>query len=169
MPNGVFERRIKTDDERRQIVEARFWSRIDKSGPTMPGMTTPCWAWTGFLTHDGYGRMFFGKKPSVLTHRFAYELCVGPCPPRPLEPDHLCRNRACANPDHIEFVTKRENQMRGIGFVPINAAKTHCKHGHEYDEKNTIRRARHLDRRECRECGRQAQRRYQDKKRGIVI
>lgn len=65
--------------------------------------------------------------------------------------DHLCRNRACINPDHLEPVTQRENILRGEGVAAKNAQKTHCKHGHQFTKENTYL---YQGKRLCRECRR---------------
>ena len=109
-----------------------------------------CWMWLGHIDPAGYGRI---KKPGSrvpsYTHRVSYELHVGPIPPG-LQIDHLCRNRACLNPAHLEVVTLVENVMRGFGLPARNARKTHCKHGHEFTEANTQRSEAD---RACRACG----------------
>ncbi len=120
----------------------------------------PCMRWDGFITSDGYGRLRFnGKK--VLVHRLAYERCREIIPSG-LEPDHLCRNRACFCPAHMEIVTKTENIRRGIS-LPILAAyreeqqrRTHCIHGHLFDDRNTGRNSK--GNRYCRECKNSARR-----------
>jgi hypothetical protein len=117
----------------------RVWSKIDASGI--------CWEWTDSLVRKGYGYVRWGGKYRR-AHRVVWELLVGTLPAG-LEPDHLCRNRACVNPDHLEFVTHRVNTLRGNAPHANNARKTHCPHGHEYTEANT-----YIDqgKRRCRTC-----------------
>jgi hypothetical protein len=82
-------------------------------------------------------------------HRFAWELLRGAIPDG-LTLDHLCRNRRCVNPDHLEPVTAVENTMRGQAPHAINARKTHCLRGHAFDEENTYVRSDGA--RICRAC-----------------
>ena len=121
----------------------RFWAKVDKSGE--------CWLWTGaLLQKGGYGA--FRLWPStVRAHRFSYELAKGSIP-EGLELDHLCRVHACVNSDHLEAVTRRENLLRGNGPSGINARKTHCPQGHEYNSENTSYSPAGW--RSCRECAR---------------
>lgn len=101
-------------------VEARFWVKVDK--------TSDCWVWTGAVNSRGYGS--FGLQGSMRqAHRVAYELLVGPIPAG-LVLDHLCRNRLCVRPEHLEVVTNRENVLRGVGACATNARKTRCVKGH---------------------------------------
>lgn len=115
----------------RYTPEERFWSRVNK--------TDTCWLWTGTgsRTGLGYGRFQpeLGNPRLVGSHRWAYEQLVGPIPPG-LHLDHLCRTPSCVNPAHLEPVTNRENQLRGVGFPARNAAKTHCPQGHPYAGPN---------------------------------
>jgi hypothetical protein len=128
-------------------AEERFWKRIDK--------TDTCWLWRPPLTPAGYGQFFPTKGTRMLAHRFAYELLVGPIP-QGLTLDHLCRVRNCVNPEHLEPVTIGVNGRRGNSPWAINARKTHCPKGHEYDEANTY--VSPQGRRLCRACHREYQR-----------
>lgn len=118
---------------------------------------TACWEWTGYKINDGYGRLYdSATKKKQLAHRLAYEELLGPVPAG-LQLDHLCRNRACINPAHLEPVTHWENTRRSpIHFAAICARKTHCVHGHEFTPENTRIEVRADGRRhrKCRECGR---------------
>lgn len=111
-----------------------------------------CWIWQGYLIPNGYARISVGGL-RMYAHRASYEAFVGPIP-NGLEIDHLCRVRHCANPEHLEPVTREMNVRRGIS-AEVNrqrhAARTHCKRGHPFDEDNTKRKPRG---RSCRACSR---------------
>lgn len=104
---------------------------------------TGCWVWQDAPDRKGYGRLNV-HRIMRLAHRVVYELLVGPIPDG-LILDHLCRNRICVRPDHLEPVTSVENTRRGV--FPV---KSECPQGHPYDEENTLTDNRGY--RHCREC-----------------
>lgn len=121
---------------------------------------TGCWVWQWSRTTKGYGSIRSeGVKRQA--HSVYYERLVGPIP-EGLQLDHLCRNPACVNPDHLEPVTSRENTLRGISPPAVNAAKTHCIRGHPFDEDNT--RIAANGGRICRICDRAEKRRGRARK-----
>lgn len=105
-----------------KTLEERFWEKVDCSGD--------CWEWTAHIRGKGYGG-FWKDGKMMFAHRVAYELEVGKIPTG-LEIDHLCRNRKCVNPHHLEPVTTRENVLRGEGLAAKQSRQTHCKRGHEF-------------------------------------
>ncbi len=98
-----------------------------------------CWNWTGYIRKNGYGQLRVrGDKLPWLAHRYVYSQLVGPLV-EGHDLDHLCRNKACVNPKHLEQVTHRENCLRGDSFAAVQARKTHCMRGHEFTPENTWR------------------------------
>lgn len=112
----------------------RFMLKVDKQ--------QSCWIYTG-QTDNGYGR-FWHMGKNFLAHRWIYEQMISPIPPK-MQIDHLCRNRSCVNPEHLEIVSNNEQQRRR------SMAQTHCKHGHGFTKENTYL---YKNKRNCRECGR---------------
>jgi hypothetical protein len=107
-----------------------------------------CHEWTGARIPDGYGHTSVNGR-AVLAHRLYYEAAKGHIADG-LEIDHLCRNRSCVNPDHLEPVSHRENVLRGENPMAQQARRTHCKRGHLFDEENTY--LMHGRKRVCKEC-----------------
>ena len=121
-----------------------------------------CWEWHGAKVGQGYGAVTVAGQ-TLLAHRVSYEFYVGPIP-EGLQIDHLCRNRACVNPDHLEAVLQKANLLRGESFSAKNARKTHCTKGHEFTSENTYRYQRKDGswRRDCRICRAAARRRSKE-------
>lgn len=134
------------------IEAARFWTKVEMKGKY------ECWEWRA-AKEAGYGR--FGRRDATSqAHRISYENLVGPIP-EGLVLDHLCRNRSCVNPEHLEPVTIGENVLRGETLPAKLKARTHCINGHEYSLANT-----HWlnNKRFCRACNRERMQRARDKK-----
>lgn len=119
---------------------SRFESKyeIDGSG---------CFVWQAGVSTQGYGKFKVGGK-TALAHRWNYQRVKGEIP-KGMVLDHLCRNRRCVNPEHLEVVDTRENVLRGVGPSAANETKTHCVNGHEFTAGNTYHRR---NGRECRKC-----------------
>jgi hypothetical protein len=103
-----------------------------------------CWHWTKYVKPNGYGQVGVPGRYPQYVHRVAYEAWVGPIPDG-LHLDHLCRQRDCCNPRHLQPVTAAVNVRRAFELI------THCPQGHPYDESNTYRHATKPGR-QCRAC-----------------
>lgn len=123
----------------RRSIEADFWARVDRSGD--------CWAWTGALNAKGYGICRYQGR-TLLAHRLAFGFTSGPVPSGDL--DHLCRNRRCVNPGHLEAVLHRDNVLRGESPVAVSVRTNSCQKGHELTPENTY--VYDGGRRRCRTC-----------------
>ena len=112
------------------MLSNNFWKKITH--------VDTCWIWNGYIDKDGYGRYKHEGK-NYFTHRLAYLTYSGEIP-QGLEIDHLCRNRNCCNPDHLEAVTHKENILRGESPSAINGRKAKCPKGHDYTNETKGRR-----------------------------
>ena len=117
-----------------QDAETRFMAFVEKAD-------SGCWNWTGTCQANGYSTFAIAGK-TVRGHRWSYEHFVAQIPDG-LEIDHLCRNRKCVNPSHLEPVTRKENRRR--------AMRSHCVNGHEFTPENIYL---HSGKRYCRTCRR---------------
>ncbi|MGW6704764.1 HNH endonuclease signature motif containing protein [Streptomyces sp. NPDC054956] len=121
-----------------------------------PWYMTKCMIWPWGSDGHGYGVVSRNGR-NAKVHRVMYELVRGPVP-EGLELDHLCRRRACFNPEHLEAVTRQINVLRGVSPAAKHALVTHCPQGHLYDEANTAPLKR--GRRGCRACSRESSNGY---------
>ena len=120
-----------------------------------------CWTWNGGPAGNGYGQVSC-KGRKYITHRVVYEAMIGPIP-EGLTIDHLCRNRLCVNPAHLEAVTMRENLLRGDSPAARAARRDSCPKGHAYTKENTYVTKAGV--RQCRHCHADNERRYRAKRR----
>lgn len=133
------------------VIAPSFWANV------CPEPMSGCWLWVGTVSKQGYGSFSLAGK-RFAAHRYSWEASRGPIPAG-LQIDHLCRVRCCVNPQHLEPVTGKENVHRAA------ILRTHCKHGHPFNEENTqyhgtvricrkcVIRARRLYRRACKAVG----------------
>jgi hypothetical protein len=132
----------------------RFWEKVH------PEPNTGCWLWAGSTRGIGYSGIRWQGR-IVYAHRVAFEAFKGAIGDG-LYLDHLCRQRMCVNPAHLEAVSHRENTMRGRGLAAINARKTECHRGHPYTVENTYWDT--TGGRECRICRQSARDRYKSRR-----
>lgn len=125
-----------------------------------------CWEWTGGHCSAGYGsKKWQGKETNA--HRVVYEIMVGPIP-EGLVLDHLCQNKGCVRPSHLEPVTNYVNTMvRGTSPWAVKSRATHCVHGHPLEGRNLIIRPE--GGRRCRACSYEAVKRYQARKKAVSL
>src|SRR4051812_21072155 len=95
---------LESDMTKTSAALDRFWAKVQVGAPGQ------CWEWTATRDRGGYGR-FYLRGGLAAAHRFSYQTFVGPIP-EGLEIDHLCHNRGCVNPQHLDVVTRRENIKR---------------------------------------------------------
>lgn len=141
--------RLKGSHTRLCSTECRFLSKVTVASPDA------CWEWTGSQDGKGYGQMKLQGRSPIKAHRIGYELFVESIP-EGLTLDHLCRNRSCVNPDHLEPVTIRENTLRGMAPGIVTLRTGVCQRGHSMD--NAIIKPNGA--RTCRVCENERQRRY---------
>jgi hypothetical protein len=136
-----------------RAVDERLWERVDKtSNPN------GCWIWLGSFNTHGYGQMMVGSRLDgtrtlATTHRLAYKLTKGDISPQ-LEIDHLCRNRKCCNPEHLEVVPHSVNVNRAVAGSDDLCINGHAKTYNSKDKRFY-----------CKTCRREANRRFRAKNR----
>lgn len=143
-------------------IEQRFWEQVDKNGPVPTNRPDlgPCWVWTGKLNKKSHYAQLNTEREKY-AHRVSYELLIGPIPDG-LELDHLCQNRACVNPAHLEPVTRQVNFLRGNHPNAIAIRTGFCKRGHPRTPENL--RTNKDGCKVCRACDREKQReRYRNR------
>lgn len=128
----------------RRDFDTAFWSYVRK--------TSTCWIWTG-----GQSSKRYGSFRNILVHRYAYEYHKGKIPDG-MTIDHVCKQRLCVNPCHLEVVTRWENVRRGNTITGNNERKLCCVNGHEFTEANIYRPKR--GGRSCRTCQQKREREY---------
>jgi len=127
-------------------LSKRLWTKVSRTGNVCE-----CWLWTGAITSAGYGSIYAGNRRVASAHRVTYEETFGPIPAG-LQIDHLCRDRRCVNPWHLEPVTASENISRSPLRFDKYRSRTTCKNGHRIGPGDTyITPQGH---RKCRACGR---------------
>ena len=131
--------------------DTAFWAKVKK--------TADCWIWIGGVTSKKYGSLH-----NVIAHRYAYEQAKGKIPDG-LTIDHLCKQKLCVNPDHLEAVTRWENVRRGNTITGNNERKQFCVNGHAFTEENTYRYHGH---RMCKTCLAIRDREYKARHRGRI-
>jgi len=136
-------------------TERRLLEKIEKQ------KGSDCWFFTGSKLPSGYGILWNGVRP-IGAHRISFQLYRGEITDG-MEIDHICNNRSCVNPEHLQLLTHKENMRKSSALMGINARKTHCKRDHELSGDNlhiTPRGAR-----QCKECMRMHARNAKARKR----
>jgi hypothetical protein len=133
-----------------------FWNSVS------PEPNSGCWLWTGPGNHADYGKTWW-KGKTISAHRKSWLALVGDVPDE-MQLDHLCKNRRCCNPAHLEVVTARENTRRSESPTGQRARQTHCIHGHELTGDNLFF-AKGGKERQCRACLQRRHREARDRRR----
>lgn len=138
-------------------VVPRFWAKVRK--------TEGCWLWTGAMQSSRYGQIGWDHKV-YLAHRVSYWLHKGAIPVG-MQIDHLCRNRLCVNPLHLEVVTNAENVARTNTPQGIVVRTGFCQRGHDLTLPNSRRGG--TNKHQCRECHNASMRRMRSRQKGSVV
>lgn len=130
-------------DRIRAKVVARFLATVE------PVTESGCWIWHGKSGTGGYGQVhIYGARASTQAHRLSYELFVG-CIQHGLQIHHKCGVRLCVNPEHLQAMTGKENNLLSNSMSANNARKTQCNSGHELSGSNVYS---YKGKRLCRAC-----------------
>jgi hypothetical protein len=128
----------------------RFTNKVNKA-------PSGCWEWIGGKFVKGYGQ-FYWDGVNGRAHRYSYEYFVAKIP-KGLTIDHLCNNKSCVNPNHLEAVTMKINVLRSNGISALNSRKVECLRGHKLTKENTLVRISSRGKaRVCLECRKNANR-----------
>ncbi|PXH62351.1 HNH endonuclease signature motif containing protein [Klebsiella variicola] len=136
-------------------TESRLLSKVEKD------LETGCWIFTGSRLPSGYGILWNGARPTG-AHRISFQLYKGEIPAGK-EIDHICNNRSCVNPAHLQAISHKENIHKSSTLMGVNARKSHCKRGHPLNGENL--HITPLGARQCKECMRMHARNAKARKR----
>lgn len=138
------------------LLKSRFLSKVEKAGS--------CWNWLGYIEKEGYGACSV-KGVMWKAHRVSFELFKNEIP-EGFQIDHLCRNRKCVNPEHLDAVTPKINVLRSNAPTAVNARRTHCRRGHELRGENL--HVTTIGGRRCKACHRVVKKRHRLARRNSI-
>lgn len=142
-------------DEARRMIPNNVANKLQETD-------AGCWEWTGHRHERGYGRIVLDKK-NVSVHRLLYELFNGPIPDGWVI-DHMCENKPCSNPAHLDACTHTDNIERHWTIHPERDSNTHCSRGHKFDDVGWI-----IDKqdRACKKCYKMRQDKYEKERKAM--
>jgi hypothetical protein len=140
-------------------VMERFMEKVDKRGPK------ECWPFMSSIGKSGCGRFFYHGQCRD-AYKIGYELLVGPIP-EDKHLHHICENRRCVNPAHLEVVSVRDHFVNRSPkhITYINSRKTHCPQGHPLVDGNLVKFRQNKNQRVCLICTRKRVRECQQRRR----
>lgn len=146
-----------------QRARGRWMAHEDRVFAYVDAYVDGCWLWMGPMTDNGYGRVMRDRR-ALMAHRAVWEINNGPIPDG-LVIDHLCRNRRCVNPEHLEPVEQGTNMKRGEAPTAIAIRTGYCKRGHARTPENLYRAPGSPNMAHCRECLRIRHREFRARRR----